>query len=232
MATGKVEILSTREINRELLQKKALQHIYVESRAFIKIIPAVSQETMALIQSLGLQEATVIFTSVNAVKAVTSLFTVAPPWAIFCIGGATKDAVMGCFDHSAVIGTAKSAALLSGKIIAHGSIKEAIFFCGNRRMDHLPQKLGASGIKVREIVVYQTEDTPVRIQKEYQGILFFSPGAVHSFFSVNTIPGHTVLFSIGESTTAAIASRCSNTVITSQWPGEQEMLNMTAAYFK
>lgn len=232
MATGKIEILSTREMNRELLQKTTLQHIHVESRAFIKIIPGMSRETTALIQSLGLQEATVIFTSVNAVKAITSLFTVAPPWTVFCIGGATKDAVMWRFDHQAVIATAKSAALLSEKIMAHGGIKEVIFFCGNRRMDHLPKTLGASGIKVREIVVYQTEYTPVNIQKEYEGILFFSPGAVHSFFSVNTIPGHTVLFSIGESTTAAIASHCSNTVITSQWPGEQEMLNMTAAYFK
>lgn len=232
MATGKIEILSTREINRELLQKAALQHINVETLAFIKIVPGMSRETTTLVQSLSMQKATVIFTSVNAVKAVTPQLIVAPPWTIFCIGGATKDAVMQRFDHSAVIATAKSAALLSEKIIAHGSIKEVIFFCGNRRMDHLPKTLGASGIKVREIVVYQTEYTPVSIQKEYQGILFFSPSAVYSFFSVNTVPEHTVLFSIGETTTAAIASCCSNTVITSQWPGEQEMLDRVAAYFK
>ncbi len=232
MATGKIKILSTREINRELLQKATLKHIDVEICTFIKIIPRISRETTTLVQSLSTQKATVIFTSVNTVKAVTPLLTVAPPWTIFCIGGATKDAVMQRFDHSAVIATAKSASLLSEKIMAQGSIKEVIFFCGNRRMDHLPKALGASGIKVREIVMYQTEYTPVNIQKEYQGILFFSPSAVHSFFSVNTIPEHTVLFSIGESTTAAIASCCSNTVITSQWPGQQEMLDMVAAYFK
>jgi uroporphyrinogen-III synthase len=232
MATDKIEILSTREINRELLQKAALQHINVEVCTFIKIIQGISQETTALIQSLGLQEATVIFTSVNAVQAVTSLLTAAPSWAMFCIGGATKDAVMRCFEYPAVIATAKSAALLSEKIIAHRNIKEVIFFCGNRRMDHLPKTRGASGINVREIEVYQTEDTPVHIQKEYSGILFFSPSAVHSFFSINTIPEHTVLFSIGESTTAAIASCCHNTVVTSRWPGEQEMLNRAAAYFK
>ena len=232
MVENKIKILSTRTLNGELLHKTVLQDMDVEADTFIKIIPDVSQETAAFIQSLALQPAAVIFTSVNAVNAVTARLTVAPPWKIFSIGGATKDALQHFFDASSIVASAKNATLLSEKIIAYGSIKEVVFFCGNRRMNHLPEKLDDAGITVKELHVYQTVETPVATTKEYEGILFFSPSAVESFFSINTIPVHTILFSIGESTTAAIESYCSNKVITSQWPGESNMMEMVADYFK
>ena len=232
MAANKIKILSTRPLNSGLLHKAGLQDITVEENAFIKVIPDVSQETTAFIQSLALRPATVIFTSVNAVHAVTKRLTAAPPWKIFSIGGATRDALLQFFDASTIVADAKNAILLSEKIIAYGGVKEVIFFCGNRRMNHLPERLGAAKIKVEELLVYRTIETPVATTKEYEGILFFSPSAADSFFSINTIPAHTVLFSIGESTAAAIASYCSNKVVTSQWPGEFNMLEMVADYFK
>ncbi|HRO44453.1 uroporphyrinogen-III synthase [Agriterribacter sp.] len=232
MAENKIEILSTRELNTALLQKAALQNINVEANAFIKIIPEVSQETRALIQSLAQQQLTVIFTSVNAVNVITTQLTVVPAWKIFCIGGATKNALLRFFNASSIIASAKNAILLSEKIMAYGNVKEVVFICGNSRMDHLPDRLGAAGIKVNELVVYQTVSTPIATVKDYGGILFFSPSAVHSFFSINTLPVHTVLFSIGESTTAAIAAYCSNKVVTSSWPAETDMLDMVTAYFK
>ena len=97
MVENKIKILSTRALNSELLNKTGLQDMDVEADAFIKIIPDVSQETAAFIQSLALQPAAVIFTSVNAVNAVTARLTVAPPWKIFSIGGATKDALQHFF---------------------------------------------------------------------------------------------------------------------------------------
>lgn len=232
MAGNKIDILSTRDINTELLQKTALQNINVEAYAFIEIIPNVSQETTALIQSLAKQQLTAIFTSVNAVNAITTRLTAAPAWKIFCIGGTTKNALLQFFNASAIIATAKNAILLSEKIIAYGNTKEVTFFCGNLRMNHLPNMLSASGIQVREIMVYQTTLTPIAISKEYEALLFFSPSAVHSFFAINTIPKHTVLFSIGESTSNAIANYCSNKVFTSSWPAEADMLEMVTAYFK
>ena len=232
MAENKIEILSTRRLNGQLSGNAAWQHIHVEASAFINIIPDVSQETTAQIQSLALQPATVIFTSVNSVNAVTNQLTVAPAWKIFCIGGATQDALLPFFGAASIMASAKNAILLSEKIIAHGNIKEVVFICGSSRMNHLPERLGAAGIKVNELVVYQTVATPIPATKDYKGILFFSPSAVHSFFSINTTPVHTVLFSIGESTTAAIETYCSNKVITSPWPGEADMLEMVTTYFK
>lgn len=232
MVGNKIKILSTRPLNNKLLHEAGLQDMVVEAEAFIKIIPEVSQETAAFIQSLALQPAIVIFTSVNAVDAVTTRLTVAPPWKIFSIGGATRDALLHFFDPSSIVVTAKNAILLSEKIIAYGGIKKVVFFCGSRRMNHLPERLGNAGIKIEELLVYRTVETPVATTKEYEGILFFSPSAADSFFSINTIPAHTVLFSIGESTTAAIRSHCGNKVVTGQWPAESNMLEMVADYFK
>jgi uroporphyrinogen-III synthase len=74
--------------------------------------------------------------------------------------------------------------------------------------------------------------TPVAINKHYQGILFFSPSGAHSFFSTNTIAVSVILFSIGKTTTATIESYCSNKVITSQWPGEANLIALAINYFK
>ncbi|HRN58151.1 MAG TPA: uroporphyrinogen-III synthase [Agriterribacter sp.] len=214
------------------MHRSGLQDMDVAATAFIKIIPGVSQETTAFIQSLAQQQLTVIFTSVNAVNAVISQLTAVPPWKIFCIGGATKSALLRFFNSASIIATAKNAILLSGEIITYGNIKEVVFFCGSSRMDHIPNRLSAAGIKIKELAVYQTVHTPVATAKDYDGILFFSPSAVHSFFSINSLPAYTVLFSIGASTTAAIASYCNNKVITSSWPAEADMLDMVTAYFK
>lgn len=37
-------------------------------------------------------------------------------------------------------------------------------------------------IAVKEIIVYQTNEIPVKVDEKYNGILFFSPSAVKSFF--------------------------------------------------
>src|SRR5690606_19760482 len=155
-------------LDDKLLHTAGLQDLDVEAEAFIKVIPEVSQETAISIQSLALQPASVIFTSVNAVDAVTTRLTVVPPWKIFCIGGATKEALLSFYNPTSIVVTAKNAILLSEKIIAYGGIKKVIFFCGSRRMNHLPERLGNAGIQIEELLVYRTVETPVATTREYE----------------------------------------------------------------
>ena len=81
------------------------------------------------------------------------------------------------------------------------------------------------------MIVYKTIQTPKTIEKNYDAVVFFSPSAVHSFFSVNTLPINTVIFSIGKTTTATIQSYCSNMIITSEWPGKEQMIDRVLEYF-
>lgn len=233
MAVNSIEILSTRNLNREFVEKAGIQHITIESVPFIQNIPDVSTETADAIKRYAAQQIAAVFTSIHAVEVVKSeLPDIAPEWEIFCTGGATKEALLEIFDDAAIAGTSKNASGLAEKIIQHPQLKPVVFFCGNQRLNELPETLQAAGINVTELIVYQTVGTPVTVSKQYQGILFFSPSAVHSFFSTNTIPVSVVLFSIGKTTTATIGSYCSNKVITSQWPGEANLVELVTAYFQ
>ncbi|PVD52091.1 hypothetical protein DC498_11940 [Terrimonas sp.] len=232
MASNSIEILSTRNLNQDLVEKAGLQDIRIASIPFIQNIPDVSTEIANEIKLLAAQKIVAVFTSIHAVEVVKSeLPDIPPTWEIFCTGGATKEALLETFDESAITGTAKNASGLAEKILQHVNIKQVVFFCGKQRLNDLPETLQGNGIKVTEIIVYQTVGTPVTINKHYQGILFFSPSGVHSFFSTNTISVAVVLFSIGKTTTATIESYCSNKVITSQWPGEANLIELAIEYF-
>lgn len=232
MAANNIEILSTRNLNRELVQKAGLNDIKIESISFIENVPDVSSEIADEIKKYAAKKIIAVFTSIHAVEVVKSeLPDITPVWEIFCTGGATKEALLEIFNETAIAGTAKNASGLAEKILQHPNLKQVVFFCGKQRLNDLPETLQSTGIHVTEVVVYQTVGTPVTISKHYQGILFFSPSAVHSFFSTNTISVSVVLFSIGKTTTATIESYCSNKVITSQWPGEANLIELVLDYF-
>lgn len=232
MSINNINVLSTRLLNKELIDKAGLQHITIDAEAFIRNIPDISLEITDTIHALSIQPVTAIFTSIHAVEVVKSEFVgIVPPWKIFCTGGATKEALLDIFNESAIIATARNAHGLAEKILQHTDIKEVVFFCSKQRLNELPETLQEAKVDVKEIVVYQTVGTPITISKYYNGMLFFSPSTVHSFFSTNTIPVSTVLFSIGKTTTATIESYCSNQVITSQWPGEANMVDLVIEHF-
>jgi uroporphyrinogen-III synthase len=94
--------------------------------------------------------------------------------------------------------------------------KEAFtFFSGNLRRDVLPNKLKENGIILNEIEVYATNITSKKITNKLDGILFFSPSAVESFFKLNTIKEE-MCFCIGETTAEALENkRIKNIIIAS-----------------
>ena len=232
MSVNNVNILSTRLLNKELIDKAGLQHINIDAEAFIRNIPDISPDITDTIHALSVQPVTAIFTSIHAVEVVKSEFNgIVPPWNICCTGGATKEALLDIFNESSIIATAKNAHGLAEKILQHKEIKEVVFFCSKQRLNDLPETLQEAKVAVKELMVYQTVGTPVTITRYYNGMLFFSPSTVHSFFSTNTIPISTILFSIGKTTTATIESYCSNQVITSQWPGEANMIDLVLEHF-
>lgn len=45
----------------------------------------------------------------------------------------------------------------SGRLARSGGKEEVLFLCGEKHRDVIPQRLGAAGVKVREMVVYRTD---------------------------------------------------------------------------
>ncbi|MDR0791785.1 MAG: uroporphyrinogen-III synthase [Chitinophagaceae bacterium] len=231
MQPNNISILSTQKMNDMLLQKAKEKNIVVDVLPFIRIESLVDTALSQEIKRLGAAQLNVVFTSVNAVEATIKNFDKMPDWKIACIGGATRQAVASFLGEDKIATTALNAKQLAQKIIDKKNIQSVVFFCGKRRLDLLPETLIKSGIEVREINVYNTINTPHKIDKLYDGILFFSPSAVQSFFSLNKLNPQTIIFSIGTTTTAAIEACCANRVITCKLPEKEQIIELVIAYF-
>ncbi len=231
MQNKPVNILFTRPLDALLVQKAGYKKIVVDTATFIITTPVTTNEVKEKIEAFKNQKATVVFTSTNAVEAVVLQLKEKPDWDIYCIGGATKDAVIDFFGETRIKALGKSAASLADKIIAAGEVKEVVFFCGDQRLTTLPETLEANGIHTIEIGMYETILTPQLIEKNYNGVSFFSPSAVHSFFELNTVGINVILFAIGKTTAATIGSYCSNKIVTCEWPGSEQMIDSIIHYF-
>lgn len=231
-------ILSTKKLMPTLTQHLAKQGIACKEEELIRIEPVLNGEILETVLPLTYEPGTaVVFTSRNAVEIVAAVLhanedlDAAPAhWQIFSLAGTTRDAVIELFDNSPT-GEVYTGALLAETIIASGDTHRVVFFCSNQRRDELPDMLQEHGIEVHEVITYETIETPVTVQDAIDGVLFFSPSAVSSFFSVNRLPESTVCFAIGNTTAKAITSFTNNQVIISQTPDQQSMLNQVKEYF-
>lgn len=228
---NEIQILSTKKISDSFIQRAAENNICINSLNFIETEESVSDEIKNRIIELSQQNINAIFTSSNAVKAVGKIVGDQTNWKIFCIEPSTKKTVQSIFKNSSIVGTAKDAEELSQKIIEDKSIQPIVFFCGNQRRDLLPLQLKENGIDVEELIVYKTIENPQTISKKYDGILFSSPSAVRSFFAVNKLNTTTQIFSIGKTTADEIKNFSNNSIIISEIPSVENLINEVIKYF-
>ncbi|MGN6195367.1 MAG: uroporphyrinogen-III synthase, partial [Ginsengibacter sp.] len=206
-------------------------NICIDSLNFIETEESVSDEIKNQIIKLSEQDITAIFTSSNAVKAVGKIVKEQTNWRIFCIEPSTRKTVEDIFINSYVAAAAKNAEELSQKIIEDKSVKQVVFFCGNQRRDLLPSELNKNEIHVEELIVYNTIEKRQIILKTYDGILFFSPSAVRSFFSNNNLKTETTVFAIGKTTAAEVKKFSNNTIVISDIPDSEKLINEVIQYF-
>jgi uroporphyrinogen-III synthase len=96
----------------------------------------------------------------------------------------------------------------------------------------LPERLTRKGIFVQEVPVYETASTPQKISGDFDGIIFFSPAAVKSFFSANALQEKTILFAIGKTTADTLTENCENEVILSHSPVKELLIEQAIDYFQ
>ncbi len=228
---NKVQILSTKKLSDSFITPAAENNIDVDEMSFIETKESISATIKMRIEELSTQNIIAIFTSSNAVDAVGKIVSAETNWKIFCIEPTTRKRVENIFINSAVAGAAKDAAELSEKIINDKSVKQVIFFCGNQRRDLLPSQLKKNGINVEELIVYNTIEKPQAVTKKYDGILFFSPSAVRSFFQKNKINAETILFAIGQTTARELRNYSNNTTVISEIPDTEKVIADVIKYF-
>ena len=227
-----IHILCTRPIDGSLIEHAAQSGIEIEVIPFIETEPLKTVEVQQEIEQASLQNATVIFTSSNAVEAVASeLEGHHPEWDIFCLGNATRQVVTKYFGDHHIAGSADDASELAEVVVNTSNAGEVIFFCGDQRRNELPEALRGEGIEVEEIIVYQTIALPRKLDRKFEGILFFSPTAVRSFFKLNKINDKTILFAIGKTTASEIKKHSGNKILVSDEPSQERMVELAIEYF-
>ena len=231
MPNKPINILSTRPIDAFLLQEAATHNVWIECLPFIETTVSINKNKKERIKTLAQTNNTIVFTSMNAAEAIIkSLDGSKPHWDIYCMGGTTKTIIKDYFGADSIKGTGKDALSLAHGMITNGT-KEAVFFCGNIRRDELPQLLREHKIGLEEMVVYETIVTPQEVNQAYDAVLFFSPSAVDSFFSVNKVSEKTILFAIGNTTAKAISNYSHNTVVKADTPEKDNLVKKAVNHF-
>lgn len=228
-----ISILSTGLLAIEALVNIP-SNIQIDIESFIETNNIVDEIKKQAIISFAQQKNNIVFTSMNAAEAVIDVLkknNLVPDWTIFCLGNTTKKIASSYFITSNIIADANSAKDLA-ELIIQQKINSVVFFCGNIRRDELPEKLTQQGISVNELIVYKTIEVKKMITKNYDGILFFSPSAVRSFFSGNTITSNTILFSIGSTTASEIKKYSTNIVEVANETSKEMLLKQAIQFFQ
>jgi uroporphyrinogen-III synthase len=233
MQKNNIAILSTGLLDKEIVDQAYDLDVVVEVLPFIETKPVAASALRKVVEPLIGQHTFIIITSQNAVEALAAAVDITPvSWTFFCIEETTANKIKKYFGASSIAASAQNASGLVKRIIEWGITDEMIFFCGDQRRDELPDQLRSSGIAIREVITYETVATPQKLTKDYEGILFFSPSAVRSFFSLNQAAPETVLFTIGSTTAEALQSFTKNKIVIADKPDKEEVVNKAIEYFK
>ncbi|MFV0571656.1 MAG: hydroxymethylbilane synthase [Xanthomarina gelatinilytica] len=188
----KTNVYSTKTLTEGQVQLLS-NGIFVKSNDAIKI--SLNRIPLAVLKA---PIKNVVITSKNAVEAILTNCPVEDLQFenIYCVGRRTKRMVekrIGKVTHSE-----NNAKDLANYLVEFLEGTEVTYFCSDLRLDYLPIILSENKIKVNEIEAYQTKYDAIEVDKNIEGVMFYSPSTVQSYIKKNHANG--IAFCIGEST--------------------------------
>ena len=171
-----------------------------------------------------------IITSQNAVESLlknNALETIKTK-KCFCVGSKTKEMLEK--NQFTVVASTDYAKELANIICEKHKNESFTFFSGNLRFDTLPMALQNTGITFNEIQVYTTRLTPVAIEGNYNGVLFFSPSGVESYLKKNKLTDQ-ICFCIGTTTAKALDNQTKKIVLAHK-PTIENTITQCINYYK
>ncbi len=222
----RVHVFSTKILPAEHTQKFDRKFIYKEAN-FIDIEFCQPSPDYANVKN-------VIFTSQNGVNSVHKSLAqyVMPFERIFCVGDKTKalaEQLFGPQLFGATVHMESSALALAKHIVDNHSGINFTFFCGDRRLDDLPDYLRKNQVNHKEVIVYKTHYKTEIVTGKVDCVLFFSPSAVKSYLKENK--PDPIVFCIGQ-TTAMEAKKHFKRVETSPNPSVQNVVELVKKYYE
>ncbi|MFT3902751.1 MAG: uroporphyrinogen-III synthase [Niabella sp.] len=221
------QILSTKILPQTVLHGAFVDGMQIDCHDFIQITYKPADSIMAAMENIRDNDV-LIFTSKHAVFAAKDELKDKRN-GIYCLSGATKHAVEKHLPHCQIIAYADNADNLIKQIDTTSSHTH-FFFCGDKSLPIIPNFLARNGMICPKIIVYENHSSPAKMQKAYNGVMFFSPSGAESFFSVNEIAANVVAVAIG-STTAKAVQRFHKNVLIAEKPDSQTMLTSLKNFF-
>ena len=129
-----------------------------------------------------------------------------------------------------VIKMFESAADLARFLVKNHKKDSFSFFCGQQRRSEIETSLNQCKMDLDIHEVYKTTYSSKYFENCFDGILFFSPSAVSSYFIKNTWPESAHGFCIGSSTSKTLSKFTSN-FSTAKNPTENQLLNIIHKYY-
>lgn len=212
-------ILSTKKLTRSQQELLLNAGCSLVEQELISIVP-LPFETKELPENI-------IFTSKNAVKVVLNKNIDLRDKKIFCVGSKTAEFLRE--KNLYVQENADYGLDLAKKIVSDHPGKTFLFFCGRTRRDELPDYLRQRGVSLTEVEVYDTQLIQKKLDRIFDGVMFFSPSAVRSFCSMNDLRD-SVAFCIG-GTTASEASNYTNNIKVAKKPTVENVIVQVVKHF-
>jgi len=210
-------ILSTKKLS--LAQKERL----LNAQLAVVDFDFINSETIPFLTPQQTIE-NAIFTSQNGVNAVLTKNIKIEN--CFCVGKRTEKLLKD--KNQNVIFSGANAEELGAQIINKNKTRTYHYFCAQKRLDTLPNTLNEHQIKWHEIPVYKTLHTPKKYEQKFNGVLFFSPSGIESYFSTNETPIHS--FCIGNTTAKALHKYTQNYTIATK-PSVENVLIKAIKHF-
>ena len=209
-----MRLLSTKKLN------KKMKMAFIKNNFSVVEIPMIKTVKINFIWPEILDA--IIITSSFALKSIIKHpgFKSLKKYPFFCVGSRTKEKLIEL--GIKIEACEKSAKNLAIKIGNSYRKKSFNYFCGKQRLKTIENFALANNIKINISEVYQTNEIHKKINEKFDGIIFFSPSAVRSYVSVNSLENQKV-FSWGQTTGKEIEKYC-DTYFTSKSPSIKSLI--------
>jgi len=202
-----IRILSTKELSNDLLEKMEVNGIECIQHNFIEFKPVDFNPEL-----INLGPNNWIITSQTAWSFLKEKIDqkILGHKTFFCVGEKTRAEIES--EGYPVFLAAKNSKTLAKSILAEHPKKSFQYFCGDQRMTYLPTLFQKHNIDWYENVIYETLMTSKKIDEPLDGVLFYSPSGVNSYFETNLYHDE-VCFCIGSTTSISAEEHSDNIII-------------------
>ncbi|HLV23184.1 MAG TPA: uroporphyrinogen-III synthase [Moheibacter sp.] len=218
------KILFTKEINANWLKENLADNLDFEIFPALKITIHPQEKFVSKINE---DSNKFLVSSQNSVKAISGLNL---DGEFYVVGEKTAKSLKAAGFE--VVHFENYAEDLADFLLKNTQPQSWNFFCGNHRRETLFEKLIPNGHLLNEIICYDSIQNSSEIDStKFNGIAFFSPLAVKTFFSLNSLTENSVIFSIGNTTNQEIKKYTNNPIVTAEIPLVEKVIEKINEYY-